>query len=329
MSKICLLLLIFQLFFMPWPVFAQGDGERLKALQGRVKELEREMARLKRMLDTSYKFSESIVLFDKKIDLTKEEIRERFEREFFLLVERRGLIKILLKRYFKWREFLQREIASTSSHPDLIFVAIAESYLNPRAVSPQKAAGLWQFVKETGREEGLYVDEGLDERYDIVRATRTALAHIKRLEKEFGDSFLALAAYNAGRARVKEAIENQRTRDFFELFLPEETERYVMRIAALKEIISNHEKYGIYVVESELYRSLRVTQRRLVVEREIPVTVISDAMGLSYKAFRDLNLHVRKYKLERGNYYINVPEERVGQFERKISETPFVRLEQP
>lgn len=329
MSRLLVPLVFVHLLLFSWGLPAQSEAERLKALELRVKELEKEVARLKRMLDMSYQFGDSILLFDRKIDLTKETIRERFEREFFLLVERKGLIKILLKRYFKWRDFLEREIQATSSHSDLIFVAVAESYLNPRALSPQKAVGLWQFIKETGREEGLEVSESLDERYDIVKATRTALLHIRRLEKEFGDIFLALAAYNAGRARVKEALENQGTRDFFDLFLPEETERYVMRIAAIKELISNHEKYGIFILESELYRPLRVTQKRLVVEKEVPVTVISECMGLSYKAFRDLNLHIRKYRLEKGTYYVNVPEAKQSQFERRIAEIPYIRLEQP
>lgn len=315
-------------FLILLPLSSSGtESSRISLLEKRIYELEKEVIKLKRILDLSYDYKE-VTLFGRKIDLSKEDLRERFEREFYLFIERKGLLKILLKRYFKWKDLIEREIKAFSLDDDLIFLAIAESYLNPRVVSPAYASGLWQFVKETAKEEGLLVDESIDERFDILKATRAALSHIKKLKEEFGDIFLAVAAYNAGRKKVKEAIANQKTNDFFSLFLPEETERYVMRIAALKEILLNHEKYGIYLLVTELYRPLKITQIKVVLEKEVPAIMISEAMGLTYKHFRDINLHVKAQKLKEGTYFINVPEEKKDLFIKNLKAYPFIKAKE-
>ena len=88
--------------------------------------------------------------------------------------------------------------------PDLIYLGIAESYLNPRAVSKANAGGMWQFIKETGKREGLFINDSIDERYSVTRSTRSALGYLNKLHSEFGDWLVAMAAYNAGEARIRE-----------------------------------------------------------------------------------------------------------------------------
>ena len=119
-----------------------------------------------------------------------------------------------------------------------------------------------------------------------------------------------MAAYNAGAARLREAIENQNTKDFFDLYLPEETERYIFRIVALKEIISNSERYGINISEQELYKPLMLTEVTLETDREIHSNILAQAMEVSYRTFRMNNLHIRKYRMLKGVYRINVPTEK-------------------
>lgn len=313
------------------PVEAQvNNSKKTGSLEKRVSDLEQEIALLKGMIDVGHVsiVPDSLSLCDKKISLAREEMRERFEREYFQFLENRGLITILAKRYVKFSGFINAEIQKMALPPDLMYLVITESYLNPRAVSQAQAGGLWQFIKETGKREGLTINDHVDERFNVKRSTRAALNHLKRLYGEFGDWLIAMAAYNAGAGRLKEAIENQGTRDFFDLYLPEETERYIFRILALKEILSNREKYGIMFSDKELYKPVMMTEITIEAVREVPVLAIAKYADLSYKAFRDINIHLRKYRLPKGVYNINIPQEKRDTFMKKSKDSPYITIAQ-
>jgi hypothetical protein len=328
---LCVLITLLASFlFFNTTVAAQVNNKKGVPLEKRLADLEQEVAILQGMIDFDHLtiVPDSLSLCDKKISLAKEEMRERFEREYFQFLENRGLMTLLVKRYLKYAGFINADIQKMALPPDLIYLVITESYLNPRAVSQAQAAGLWQFMKETGKKEGLSINDYVDERYNIKRSTRAALTHLKRLYGEFGDWLIAMAAYNAGSGRLKEAIENQGTRDFFDLYLPEETERYIIRIMAIKEIISNREKYGIMLTEKELYKPIMITEVTIEAGREVPVLTIAKYVDLSYKAFRDLNVHLRKYRLPKGIYNINIPYEKRDIFIKRVKDSPYVTLVQ-
>jgi hypothetical protein len=319
------------LFFMNESVEAQGNAmKKTGSLEKRLSELEQEVAVLKSIVDFNHlnTIPENLSLCDKKIFLSKDEMRERFEREYFQFLENRGLMTLLVKRYVKYSGFINAEIQKMALPPDLIYLVITESYLNPRVVSQAQAAGLWQFMKETGKKEGLVINDTVDERYNIKRSTKSALTHLKRLYGEFGDWFIAMAAYNAGAGRLKEAIENQGTNDFFDLYLPEETERYIFRILAIKEIISNKEKYGILLTEKELYRPVMTIEVVIEAVREVPVLTIAKYAELSYKSFRDSNIHLRKYRLPKGTYTINLPYEKRDTFIKRVKDSAYITIVQ-
>jgi hypothetical protein len=309
---------------------AQANQKKTVPLEKRVAELEQEIAILRNMVDFDHLdgLPENLILCDRKIPLARDDVRERFEREYFQFLENRGLMTIIVKRYLKYATFLNGEIRRMALPPDLVYLVVTESYLNPRAASKANAAGLWQFIKETGKKEGLCINDHVDERYNVRRSTRSALNHLKRLYDEFGDWCIAMAAYNAGINRLREAVDNQGTKDFFDLYLPEETERYVFRIMAIKEIIANREKYGIRPAERELYKPVMVSEVCVEVGKEVPALTIARYMDLSYKAFRDINIHVKKYKLPKGTYNINVPSEKRELFLRKVKESPYMNLAQ-
>lgn len=312
--------LIFLLLGVISTAFTQTIQKKPEPLEKRVTELEKEVARLKREMefyDLSH-LPEHLILCEKKIPLTRVDIRERFEREMLQFLENKGLLVILIKRYFKYYNLINEEIKKFGLPQDLIFLVIAESYLNPRALSKAEAAGLWQFIKETGKKEGLFINDHIDERYNIKKATRSALTHLKKLNEEFNDWFIAMAAYNAGVARVREAISNQETKDFFDLFLPEETERYIFRIISIKEIILNREKYGIKIDDRSLYKQVALKEVVMEIDKDIHISVFAKAMELSFKAFRDYNLHLRRYRLPKGVYTINVPVEKYDVFVKNI-----------
>ena len=321
-AALCVLVLVISIMFCA-EALAQAQTPAKKPVQSvqtpiekRIGDLEKDILRLDRQVNM-YNLDalpDFLMLCDKKIPIFRDDVRERFERELFLILENKGLLTTIVKRYFKHLPMINEEIQKQSLPSDLIFLAVAESYLNPRSVSSASAAGMWQFIKETGKREGLTINDDIDERYNIKKSTQSALTHLKRLYGEFNDWLIAMAAYNAGAARLKEVIENQNTRDFFDMYLPEETERYLFRIIALKEIILNRERYGINISEQELYKPLLLTEVTLETEREIHSNILAQAMEVSYRTFRINNLHIRKYKIPKGSYRINIPVEKKEPF---------------
>lgn len=326
----CLVLSIAALFLFSAPAWAQTEvsAKRVQNVEKRLADLEKEVAGLKKELGY-LKMSvvpDQLVLCDRPIPLANEDVREDFEREFYQFIENKGLLTILVKRYGKFLSVVSEELNRANMPSDLIYLAIVESYLNPRAVSRANAGGMWQFVRDTGKREGLFINDQIDERYSVTRSTRSALQYLRKLHDEFGDWLIAMAAYNAGEARLREAIANQNTRDFFQLFLPEETDRYIYRAAAVKEIVGNPQKYGLPIEKGDYYRPYAVTEVTLDVEKETHTAVLAQAMDLPYKIFREYNLHIRKYRLPRGVYRLYVPTEKKEAFFRGIKVCPNVSV---
>ncbi len=323
-----LIAVIFALMVFSHHAQAQTPSRKPVPIEKRIADVEKDVHMLDRQVNI-YNLDaipDYLILCDKKVPIINEDVRERFERELFQILENKGLLTIIVKRYFKYLPTLGEEIQKMSLPPDLIYLAVTESYLNPRSVSSANAVGMWQFIKETGQKEGLHINENIDERYDIKTSTRSALAHLKRLYDEFNDWFIAMAAYNAGAARLREAIENQNTNDFFDLYLPEETERYVFRIMALKEIISNRDRYGIKIDDKELYKPVNLQEVTLEVDKEIHSNILAKAMEVSYRTFRLYNLHIRKYKMLKGVYRINVPAEKKDLFLRHLKPYGYIAV---
>lgn len=328
----CVLVIVISVMFCPQ---VKGQTPSKKPVQTvqlpiekRIGDLEKDILRLDRQVNL-YNLDalpDFLTVCDKKIPIFRDDVRERFERELFLILENKGLLTTIVKRYFKHLPMINEEIQKQSLPSDLIFLAVAESYLNPRSVSSASAAGMWQFMKETGKREGLSISDDIDERYNVKKSTQSALTHLKRLYGEFNDWLIAMASYNAGAARLKEVIENQNTRDFFDMYLPEETERYVFRIVALKEIILNKERYGIDISEQELYKPLLLTEVILETEREIHSNILAQAMEVSYRTFRINNLHIRKYRMPKGPYRINIPVEKKNLFIKNLKNYDYIRV---
>jgi len=326
-----LALSVVALFLLASPLWAETEtGQGPAAVEKKVSDLEREVASLKQEIGYLKMpvVPQRLTLCDRTIPLSDADVREDFEREFYQLVQDKGLLTILVKRYSKFFTVVSGELKQANMPIDLIYLAIAESYLNPRAVSRADAGGMWQFVRDTAKREGLFINDQIDERYSVTRSTRSALQYLGQLHDEFGDWLVAMAAYNAGEARLREAIANQNTRDFFQLFLPQETNRYIFRIAAVKEIVGNPKKYGLPIEKADYYRPYAVEEVTINVEKETHTATLAQAMDLPYKTFREYNLHIRKYTLPRGVYRLYVPVEKRETFFKGIEACPYVSVRQ-
>lgn len=163
-------------------------------------------------------------------------------------------------RFARWLELtgtyepLLRPLLHEAGVPeDLVYLAMIESGLSPRAYSRARAAGLWQFIETTGAHYGLRQSFWVDERRDPVKSTRAAAAHLLELHRLFGDWFLAWAAYNAGAGKIQGAIKRYGSRDYFELcrhpYLRRETKDYVPKIIAAATIARHPEQFGFSAVK--------------------------------------------------------------------------------
>ena len=193
---------------------------------------------------------------------------------------------------------------------DFKYLAVIESGLT-QAVSPANAVGFWQLLKGTGRDLGLEINSNVDERYHIEKSTRAACQYLKESKRDFGSWTLAAAAYNAGRAGIARQQERQKVKDYYDLLLGEETGRYVFRILALKEIMSNPYEYGFKFEESDLYK--HIPTKKVKVDTAVDdFPDFAAKYGINYKILKIHNPWLREAHLNNASgkaYYVDIPEE--------------------
>jgi hypothetical protein len=188
-------------------------------------------------------------------------------------------------------------------------MAVAESDLRPGVASPAGALGLWQFMPPAARRFGLTVNNRFDQRHLPERLLEAAKVYLKVLYAEFGDWPLVLAAYNAGEGRIRKALAEQGTRDYHQLDLPSETERYVYRIAAIKIVLEDPGAYGFTApVPEDVYRPLFPVRRMVTVPERSGWPELARAAGCDYKTLRIFNPHLRETVFA-GTYEVRVPSE--------------------
>ena len=181
---------------------------------------------------------------------------ERLDRELTSMAYTHGNTLLQMKRANRYFPQLAPILEKNGVPCDLLYLACIESTLNPVAVSPAKAAGLWQFMPETARQYGLEVNEYVDERMDPVKATEAACRYLKQSYKKYGNWESAAAAYNAGQGRISRELAGQGQTTAFNLWLPEETMRYMFRLLATKLVMENPEQYGFSLGEEQLYPAI-------------------------------------------------------------------------
>jgi membrane-bound lytic murein transglycosylase D len=168
---------------------------------------------------------------------------------YFKTARGSAIVETGLRRAGRYREMVQRVLREEGMPQDLIYLAQAESAFLPQAVSRAGARGMWQFMSFAGRKYGLQKTWWVDERQDPEKATHAAARDLRDLYGQFGDWYLAMAAYNSGAGAVQHAIERTGYADFWELYrrnvLPRETKNYVPIILALTLISKDPSRYGV------------------------------------------------------------------------------------
>ncbi|OQY57962.1 MAG: hypothetical protein B6245_14345 [Desulfobacteraceae bacterium 4572_88] len=195
---------------------------------------------------------------DEKVPLDQQTVRERFEKELLLSLWDRAQAILWMKRASRYFPHIEKMLKQHQLPADLKYVAIVESALQPHVGSSKGALGFWQFTKSTGRNYGLTINSEIDERRNIFTATNAAMTYFKALYDLFGSWTLAAAAYNVGENRIETEIIIQQSRDYYQLYLPLETQRYIFKIIAAKLILSAPGKYGFDLGEKDSYPRLQL-----------------------------------------------------------------------
>lgn len=202
---------------------------------------------------------------------------------------------------------IQQMLKQKNMPDDLKYIAIVESALRPHVGSRKGAIGFWQFIDSTGRKYGLQIDTEKDERRNIFTSTRAAIAYFKDLYEDLGSWTLAAAAYNMGEEGLKSEILAQKIDDFYRLYLPLETQRYVFRILAAKLILTDPQKYSFSYNPQDLFTPLEFDRIKIECFQETPIHIIAQASGTYFKVIKDLNPEIRGHYLSAGSHTLLIP----------------------
>jgi len=253
---------------------------------------------------------ENLNFAGESVPLVDPDVYERMDRELLVNTYWQSNALLLMKRANKYFPVIEPILEEEGIPEDFKYLAVIESGLT-QAVSPARAVGFWQILEGTGKEYGLEINDNVDERYNVEKSTRVAADYLKKAKARFGSWTLAAASYNAGQYGVDKQLDRQKVDGYYDLLLGEETGRYVFRILALKEIMTNPEKYGFSFTESDLYEFIPVKKVRVdTVVKDFPD--FAEQFGINYKILKVHNPWLRDDHLKnasRKEYFIDIPEE--------------------
>jgi membrane-bound lytic murein transglycosylase D len=226
---------------------------------------------------------------------------------------------------------IRQALAANDMPQDLLYLAIIESGLSPKAYSHAAASGMWQFIAETGRRYDLRIDSYVDERRDPVKSTAAALEYLGEMHGEFGSWFLAAAGYNSGENRVRRLLREEaggRTGDenlywLISPELPRETRDYVPLTLAMAHIAKDPARYGF----TDLEYQEPLEYETVEVPGGTPLSTVARAAEVDREVVEELNTHLTRGMTPPGEAYpVRVPLHRGGtylaNFERIRAETP-------
>jgi membrane-bound lytic murein transglycosylase D len=244
-------------------------------------------------------------------------------KERIRILKRKGLRHITkyINRGKKYIPLIKRIFEEKGIPDELIFLPIVESKFNVKAKSPAGAAGLWQFMPQTGRTYGLKINKWIDERYDVEKSTIAAARYLKDLYSIFDDWMLAIASYNSGEGAIIRRIRMYGGKDFWDIdeYLSRETRNYVPNFLATVSIVKELLKEEHFDYETVNFDILKVN-------KPVSLSLISEISGIPYKTLRKMNPHLKKGKTppHPGTYNIYLPKGYKETVETALEKIPLV-----
>lgn len=254
-----------------------------------------------------------IVFAGDTIRFDRQDIYERMDRELISFTYMHTNSTLMLKRSERIFAKVVPILRANGVPEDLKYLMAIESNFDPKALSSAGAAGLWQFTKSTAKEYGLEVSSEVDERYHIEKETVAACKYLLKAYDKYGDWMTVAASYNGGQNGISKRIENQRQRKAMDLWLVEETSRYMFRILAAKMFFEDPTSFGFYVREKDKYPVEPKPKETVSVSGPIENLVdFAEEHGISYATLKGANLWLRDSKLTNKagkTYEIVIPRE--------------------
>jgi hypothetical protein len=247
-----------------------------------------------------------------KVPLENADIKEKLDREVMINYYNHGNMLFLIKTANRYFPIISERLKANGVPDDFKYLCVAESNLVPSALSKVGATSFWQFMNYTAPGYGLEVNSQVDQRYDLIKATDAACSYLKSAYQKFGSWTAAAASYNCGQGGYNGQATYQGTKNYYDLLLPEETNRYIFRILAFKHLLENAAALGFTVDENEKYTEPQY--------REVKVASSIDNLstyarnnGTNYKTLRQLNpwLRGRSLTVKSGKTYtLRLPAEK-------------------
>ena len=243
-----------------------------------------------------------------RVPLQDTDVRERLDREIHVNTYWHSNMLLMIKKANRFFSEIEPLLKKYNLPDDFKYLAVAESGLD-NVTSHAGASGFWQFMKATGKEYGLEINNYVDERYNLELATKVAAQYLINSKELFGSWTNAAAAYNAGNAGITKQMKRQDATDYYSLLLNSETGRYVFRILAFKEILSNPEKYGFYVDQQDLYQA--IPTKTIIINTPVEdFAKFAKQQGINYKILKIHNPWLRDTYLKNASgkaYSIKIP----------------------
>ncbi len=252
----------------------------------------------------------SVVFCDTTIDLTRYNMREGFDREVSSFTYFHSTTMLLIKRANRYFPVIEPILKAAGIPDDFKYLSVIESNLDPRVVSPARAVGMWQFLEGTGKQYGLTVTPTVDERCNVEKSTEAACRYLKDAHDKYGDWATVAASYNAGMGRISGELTRQEAGGALDLWLVEETSRYVYRIMAIKQIMENPYRYGFVLRAEDLYKPIATDT--VSVSKDVPdLTAFAKQYNITYADLKRFNPWLRERKLQTlgKTFTVRVPKE--------------------
>ena len=252
---------------------------------------------------------ENIAFAGERVPVQHFDVYESLDRELLVNSHLHSSTFRMLKLAPRYFSVIEPILKANNIPEDFKYVAVAESALNPRAISPAGATGIWQFMRATGTQYGLEISSTVDERYHVEKATVAACRYLKDSYAKYGNWTMVAASYNAGMAGMNRYISDQSESDYYNLLLGEETGRYIFRIVAIKMIMEDPESYGFKVNQRyPVYKTIDCKVDTTIKD----LAAFAKIYNTNYKILKTLNPWLRSKELtvaKGKSYTISLPAE--------------------
>lgn len=244
------------------------------------------------------KVPEYLEFAGERIRFDRADMRERLDRELIAFTYSHSTSILMIKRANRYFPQVEPILKAQGLPDDMKYLMVIESNLDPQALSAAGAAGLWQFTQSTARAYGLEVNSNIDERYDLKKETVAACKYLLSAYEKYGDWLTVAASYNAGQNGISARLENQHQTRAVDLWLLNETSRYMFRLLVAKMMFENPAQFGFHLSADELYPFVPCKDTVEVTETVADLVTFAESYGVTYADLKRENLWLRESSLK-------------------------------